>query len=192
MDRVLDLQFGSDDAAYHVILELYDRGNIVLTDYEYKIMNILRPRVQGEDKFLVRENYPIELAKQSYEKMTEEKLKSLVEAAKAADNLKKVFAPHFEFGPALLEHLLQLKGLAGNMKVGRDLDIEKHAGILLEVFNDAAQYVKDVEKKGYIIQKQEVKPSADGGEEEFLTYQEFHPFLLKQHENKPFVVKLDW
>ena len=46
VDRVVDMQFGSDDAAYHVILELYDRGNVVLTDCDYKILNILRPRVQ--------------------------------------------------------------------------------------------------------------------------------------------------
>jgi hypothetical protein len=30
----------------------YDRGNLVLTDHEYKILNILRPRVAGEEKFL--------------------------------------------------------------------------------------------------------------------------------------------
>ena len=30
----------------------YDRGNLVLTDWEYKILNILRPRVAGEEKFL--------------------------------------------------------------------------------------------------------------------------------------------
>ena len=46
VDRVVDMQFGSDAAAYHVILELYDRGNVVLTDCDYKILNILRPRVQ--------------------------------------------------------------------------------------------------------------------------------------------------
>lgn len=46
VDRVVDMQFGSDVAAYHVILELYDRGNVVLTDCDYKILNILRPRVQ--------------------------------------------------------------------------------------------------------------------------------------------------
>ena len=28
------MQFGSDEAAYHLILEMYDRGNLVLTDYE--------------------------------------------------------------------------------------------------------------------------------------------------------------
>jgi predicted ribosome quality control (RQC) complex YloA/Tae2 family protein len=42
-DRIIDLQFGSGEAAYHVILELYDRGNIILCDYTYLILNVLRP-----------------------------------------------------------------------------------------------------------------------------------------------------
>ena len=48
-DRIVDLQFGSGEAAYHVIIELYDRGNIVLTDYKHVILYILRPRTEGED-----------------------------------------------------------------------------------------------------------------------------------------------
>ena len=48
-DRIINLQFGTGEAAYHIIIELYDRGNIVLTDYEYLILNILRPRTEGED-----------------------------------------------------------------------------------------------------------------------------------------------
>ncbi len=35
-DRVVDLRFGAGDAAHHLILELYDRGNLVLTDCDYK------------------------------------------------------------------------------------------------------------------------------------------------------------
>ena len=52
VDRVVDMQFGSGEAAYHLILEMYDKGNLVLTDWQYKILNILRPRVAGEEKFL--------------------------------------------------------------------------------------------------------------------------------------------
>lgn len=47
-DRIVDLQFGSGEAAYHVILEVYDRGNIVLTDHEMTTMNILRPHTEGD------------------------------------------------------------------------------------------------------------------------------------------------
>lgn len=49
IDRIVDLQFGSDEAAYHLIVELYDRGNVVLTDYEYTILSLLRTRTDSED-----------------------------------------------------------------------------------------------------------------------------------------------
>uniref|UniRef100_A0ACB8G6U7 Uncharacterized protein n=1 Tax=Sphaerodactylus townsendi TaxID=933632 RepID=A0ACB8G6U7_9SAUR len=65
VDRIVDFQFGSDEAAYHLIIELYDRGNIVLTDYEYLILNILRFRTDEADdvRFAVREHYPVDCAK---------------------------------------------------------------------------------------------------------------------------------
>jgi predicted ribosome quality control (RQC) complex YloA/Tae2 family protein len=65
-DRIVDLQFGSNEAAYHLIIELYDRGNIILTDFEYTIINILRPRTDADTdvRFSVREKYPLHLAKQ--------------------------------------------------------------------------------------------------------------------------------
>jgi len=62
-DRVIDLQFGTGDAAQHLIVELYDKGNLILTDKDLTIINVLRPRVQGEEKFLVRETYSFDQAK---------------------------------------------------------------------------------------------------------------------------------
>ena len=74
--------------AFHVFVELYDRGNIVLTDHEFKILNILRPRVQGEEKFLVRETYPVE--GQPPREVDREKVIQVLASAKAGDTLKKV------------------------------------------------------------------------------------------------------
>lgn len=48
MDRIINLQFGSGEAAYHVILEVYDRGNIILTDHEMIILYVLRPHTEGD------------------------------------------------------------------------------------------------------------------------------------------------
>ena len=42
LDRVIDLTFGEGAAAYHLILELYDRGNVILTDGAYVILSLLR------------------------------------------------------------------------------------------------------------------------------------------------------
>ena len=63
MDRVVDFMFGADDTAFHVILELYAGGNIILTDHEYRIMNLLRTHQYDESvKVAVREIYPIAYA----------------------------------------------------------------------------------------------------------------------------------
>jgi predicted ribosome quality control (RQC) complex YloA/Tae2 family protein len=68
------MQFGSNEAAYHLIVELYDRGNILLTDFEYTIITVLRPRTDtdADVKFTVREKYPLHIAKQ-HEALTIEK-----------------------------------------------------------------------------------------------------------------------
>ena len=49
---------------YCVVLR---QGNIVLTDFEYLILNILRPRTdESQDvRFAVREKYPLDCARQS-------------------------------------------------------------------------------------------------------------------------------
>ena len=56
-DRIIDLQFGNrDEYAFHLIVELYDRGNVILTDFEYSILNILRQRTDKntEEKYAVK------------------------------------------------------------------------------------------------------------------------------------------
>jgi len=75
--------------------------------------------MKGEEKFLVRETYPVELAKQTAEVLTLERLKEIVENCKPGDNLKKALTPHFEYGPAFLDHLLLSQGFHGGMKVKR-------------------------------------------------------------------------
>jgi len=41
---------------------------------------------------------------------------------------------------------------------------------------------------GYIVQKRELRPSDEKAEgEEFFTYVEFNPIMLRQNENKPFL-----
>uniref|UniRef100_A0A8C4TIE4 Ribosome quality control complex subunit NEMF n=1 Tax=Erpetoichthys calabaricus TaxID=27687 RepID=A0A8C4TIE4_ERPCA len=93
VDRIVDFQFGSDEAAYHLIVELYDRGNIVLTDHEYIILNLLRFRTaEAEDvKFAVRERYPVENAK-GPEPLLE--LTEILSKAQMGDQLKRILNPH--------------------------------------------------------------------------------------------------
>lgn len=62
-DRVVDISIGYDDYMYHLIGELYASGNIVLTDKNYRILNVLHPHNYDEDnKVRVGYVYPFDKA----------------------------------------------------------------------------------------------------------------------------------
>lgn len=93
-DRIVNFQFGSGEAAYHVILELYDRGNMILTDHELTILYVLRPHTEGDRfKFAVREKYPQDRARRGGAP-NKEQIQEILERAKTGDALKKVLLPH--------------------------------------------------------------------------------------------------
>ena len=58
MDRVIDIQFGRDEFAAHIIVELYAQGNVILTDSEYTILSLLRSYTLdgAQDSIKVNEN----------------------------------------------------------------------------------------------------------------------------------------
>lgn len=59
VDRVIDLQFGKGENAYHILVELYASGNVILTDHEYTILSLLRSHKFDEtSKIQIKEKYP--------------------------------------------------------------------------------------------------------------------------------------
>ena len=193
MDRIVDLQFGSGEAAYHVILELYDRGNIVLTDCNMTILNILRPHTEGEERrFAVREKYPLDRAHQREGIPPLDKLLNILLNAKNGDNLKKTLVPHLEYGPALIEHVLLTIGFKSNCKIGKDFNVQNTSSEdfmkLVKAFSEAEHMMelslKEV-SKGFIMQKKQKRPLQDGGEEDFYSNEEFHPMIFQQHNGIP-------
>uniref|UniRef100_A0A7N8YCY0 Ribosome quality control complex subunit NEMF n=1 Tax=Mastacembelus armatus TaxID=205130 RepID=A0A7N8YCY0_9TELE len=105
IDRIVDIQFGSEEAAYHLIIELYDRGNIILADHEYTILNLLRFRTaEAEDvKIAVRERYPVESARPPEPLISLERLTEILRKAPNGEQVKRVLNPHLrkEKKPAL-------------------------------------------------------------------------------------------
>ncbi|XP_028398631.1 nuclear export mediator factor Nemf-like [Dendronephthya gigantea] len=192
IDRILDFQFGSNEAAYHLIVELYDRGNIILADFEYTILSLLRTRTDSEDvRFAVRERYPLENARQYDGLMSAQNLRELLSQTKDGDVLKKILNPHLVFGPALLDHCLKQAGFVINAKIGKDVDIDKDIPKIMEALKNAEKHLEMTRNspcKGYIIQKRENKANASmDGHDDLLTYQEFHPFLFEQHKDCPYL-----
>mmetsp|Transcript_8825 Transcript_8825/g.17457 ORF Transcript_8825/g.17457 Transcript_8825/m.17457 type:complete len:1132 (-) Transcript_8825:100-3495(-) len=59
-DRVVDFKFGlyeKHESEYHIILELYAAGNVVLTDCDYNVLSLIRVFKDDEVRFAVGENY---------------------------------------------------------------------------------------------------------------------------------------
>ncbi|XP_043837568.1 nuclear export mediator factor NEMF isoform X2 [Dromiciops gliroides] len=193
VDRIVDFQFGSDEAAYHLIIELYDKGNIVLTNYEYLILNILRFRSDEADdvKFAVREKYPVDHARVMEPLLSLERLTEIISSAPKGEQLKRILNPFLPYGATLIEHCLRENGFFGNVRVDEKFeprDIEKVL-ICLQKAEDYMKTMSNFSGKGYIIQKKEKKPSLepDKQSEDILTYEEFHPFLFSQHSKCPYI-----
>lgn len=197
VDRIIDLQFGTNEAAYHVILEMYDRGNIVLTDCDYTILNILRYHVDGDKvKFAVKEKYPLHLARSDNGPPSVERITETLGKAKAGDSLRTLLNPIVDYGPSLIEHVLRKHDLISckikgstteqepseggkkkkknkkkdEFKATRDFDIENDFVSLRNAINEAESLLREGMKtpsKGYIIQKKEQRPVVGPGEEEF-------------------------
>ncbi|KAF8767801.1 Nuclear export mediator factor Nemf like protein [Argiope bruennichi] len=186
-DRIVDLQFGVNDAAYHIILELYDRGNIVLTDFEFTILNILRPRTSGNEdvKLIVREKYPIDKALSSVDSFKRDEISSALNNAKDGDNLKKILMPLVAFGPALLDHVLQKNGFPKNCAVNKHFKVPADINRLFLCLEEANGLMKEIAKlpEGYVIHKVE-KNNKDG--KEIITNIEFHPFLFHQYQDQKY------
>ncbi|XP_073206323.1 ribosome quality control complex subunit NEMF isoform X2 [Lepidochelys kempii] len=170
------------------------KGNIVLTDYEYLILNILRFRTDEADdvKFAVRERYPVDNAKASAPLPTLERLTETISNAPNGELLKRVLNPHLPYGATLIEHCLIEAGLSGNAKVDQQMGSKENIERVLAALQKAEEYMKITNHfsgKGYILQKREKKPSLepDKPAEEILTYEEFHPFLFSQHLKCPYM-----
>ncbi|XP_048162561.1 ribosome quality control complex subunit NEMF isoform X3 [Corvus hawaiiensis] len=194
IDRIVDLQFGSDEAAYHLIVELYDRGNVVLTDHEYIILNILRFRTDEADdvRFAVRERYPVDSAKAAVPLPTLDRLTEIISNAPKGEQLKRVLNPLLPYGATLIEHCLIEAGFSGAVKIDQHLENKENLEKVLSALEKAEEYMALTDNfsgKGYVIQKKEKKPSLepDKAAEDIYTYEEFHPFLFSQHSKCPYL-----
>ncbi|KXS09301.1 DUF814-domain-containing protein [Gonapodya prolifera JEL478] len=98
-DRIVDMKFGDGEAAYHVLIELFASGNIILTDHTFRIIALLRvvtlevpsgaqststKKVEGETdaeketfRMAVGEIYEVGFARE-FAPMTDERLREIL------------------------------------------------------------------------------------------------------------------
>ncbi|CEG64531.1 hypothetical protein RMATCC62417_01486 [Rhizopus microsporus] len=194
VDRIVDFEFagGEKSLGYHIICEFYASGNIILTDHEYRILALLRTVQPTETlKMAVGEIYNIKSVLADFKKVDSDQLKEALSAAGPKDNLKKILNIKFEYGPAMVEHIIMESELDPNMKVASDFDTSENSPMmhaLLEGFkkaDDMIQSTKNAVPRGYIILMDDKRPS-DDKEDAMEIYDEFHPFLYKQFTHRKF------
>ena len=111
-DRIVDMEFYSSQFGnYHLILEFYSAGNIILTDKSFQIIAMRRMvhLTEGQQLRLggmtIGQRYQVEMAQQLPE-ITAENLKTTLETLAPNENLKKALNSFLNLGLSVSEHLI--------------------------------------------------------------------------------------
>jgi len=148
IDRVIDLQFGTNDLAFHIIAEFYASGNIILTDANYKIMTLIRPYTYKDQtdkssniRVAVGQIYPFDQATTNIDLTQEyiincinDKLISTIDPTTTTNKtmtktmtsnkikLKQfiIKLPIIKFGIQVLEHAIIKSGIDPNKKINSE------------------------------------------------------------------------
>ncbi|KAI8326063.1 DUF814-domain-containing protein, partial [Martensiomyces pterosporus] len=190
MDRVVDFEFAvvagpQAEGTYHIICEFYASGNIILTDYQYNILALLRVvHLDDEVSFAVGQKYSLAESR-DIEPVGREELVDRLSKAGPKENLKRCLATFGAYGPALSEHVILRAKLSPSLRVATALDLNPQSpqiNALLEAYREAYEIVVKLGEgvhPGYIT----FLPNADGSEGD--VFDEFDPWLFEQHREKP-------
>lgn len=172
LDRIVDFQFGEGDFAYHIILEIYSIGNVILTDNNYKIISLQRRYLNDELNISVNQIYN----KSLYENLNfldEEKVKDWLD--KNPEDLLDKDSPFKCLGPSFLKkyNLNQIENIINDynsLEIGKGyLMKNKYTSLKLEKDNVIKEYedfdlmIRDYYKDEY---KVEVKKGKKKGKKE--------------------------
>ncbi|KAI8913474.1 nuclear export mediator factor Nemf, partial [Gorgonomyces haynaldii] len=180
-DRAVDFKFGENETSFHLIVEFYSSGNIILTDFEYKILQTLR--VVHEESVMVGQTYDTSKAR-LFERMTRQKLmEALVpgEGMKKKDlTLKSLLKQRLAavYGPDLIEYALYQSQVKSNWNTNELMDSGLF-DMLLQAFEKADELFEKIQSTdlgGFIAYE----------DQDLMQYQDFYPLSLesvhpKQH-----------
>ncbi|KAJ4386806.1 hypothetical protein N0V93_009704 [Gnomoniopsis smithogilvyi] len=205
-DRIIELQFS--DGAYHMFLEFFAAGNVILTDADYKILAILRNVSEGEGQESQRIGsiYSLE-NRQNYggvPALTRDRVRNALEITvkraeategsnkkkqkrKPGDELRRGLATTLEeFPPIVVDHAFAVTGFEPTSKPADVLENETLFESLFHALEEARKIVDDVTSsatcKGYIIAKRR-----ESKEETAAAPQEDKPQSLLYEDFQPFL-----
>lgn len=184
-DRIIELQFS--DGAYHLYLEFFAAGNVILTDGDSKILAILRNVSEGEgqEPQKIGSIYSLE-NRQNYHglpALTKERVRTALETTikraeaaetstkkkqkrKPGDELRRGLATTLEeFPPIVVDHAFAITGFEPTSKPAEVLEDETLFDSLFNALEEARKIVDGVTSsatcKGYIIAKRRERKEQD-------------------------------
>ncbi|KAL3467131.1 telomere recombination-domain-containing protein [Aspergillus heterothallicus] len=191
-DRIIDYSFS--DGMYHMFLEFFASGNIIITDRDYTIIALLRqvPGGEGFDEAKVGLKYTV-TNKQNYNgapDITRERIRETLENAKAlfaheggapkkskkknTDVLRKALSQGFpEYPPLLLDHAFAVRGADPAAPLDQVLGDESLMDVVRGVLEEARGVTDDLSADkshpGFIVAKEDTRPRAPDSESQETT-----------------------
>ncbi|KAL5343805.1 hypothetical protein BJX70DRAFT_7 [Aspergillus crustosus] len=189
-DRIIDFSFS--DGMYHMLLEFFASGNIIITDRDYTIIALLRqvPGGEGLEEAKVGLKYNV-TNKQNYNgvpEITPERIRETIEKAeklfaqedgapkkskkkKNTDVLRKALSQGFpEYPPLLLDHAFATRGVDPATPLDRVLGDEGLLSVVRDVLETAKSVSDDLSAEkdhpGFIVAKEDTRPRAREPESE--------------------------
>ena len=175
-DRIIEIQFS--DGQYRLFMEFYAGGNVVLTDKDLVVLNLLRNVGPGADQEELRMGLKYSLSnRQNYNgvpALTEERVRDGLQKAvdradgdnvatkklkkKSGDALRKALATSLsEFPPMLIDHALRVAQFDPNTEITGVLNDNNLFHRLMLVLEEAKRVIEGImsmpRPKGYIIAK---------------------------------------
>ncbi|KAH8704839.1 fibronectin-binding protein A N-terminus-domain-containing protein [Talaromyces proteolyticus] len=206
-DRIIDITFS--DGAFHIFLEFFAGGNIILTDADRKIVALFRqvPATGDQEEVKVGLQYSVEKAQyyNGVPALSKERLREALERAvesykkaenapkkskKKVDVFRRALTQGFpEFPPLLLEDAFAATGFDSSVALDKVLGDQQLFQDAMNVLQEAERVIKQVGGKGFIVAVENSKAKSSGQSENSaaanLLYEDFHPFRPRQFEGKP-------
>lgn len=217
-DRIIDITFS--DGAYHVYLEFFAGGNIILTDREHNILALFRQVAPGEGQEEIKLGLQYTLSnKQNYDgipDITADRVRETLEKAQAlfakegnapkkskkkgTDVLRKALSQGFpEYPPLLLDHVFAVKEFDTTLPLDQVLGSQDLLKQVQDVLEEAQRISTGFDSgdshPGYIVAKEDTRPVPEedsSTKAPGLLYEDFHPFKPRQFENKPGIKILEF
>ncbi|KXG53478.1 Protein of unknown function DUF3441 [Penicillium griseofulvum] len=217
-DRIIDISFS--DGAYHIFLEFFAGGNIILTDREYNILAFFRQVAAGVGQEEIKAGLKYTVSnKQNYDgvpDITADRILQTLEKAQAfsaqegnapkkskkkpTDVLRKALSQGFpEYPPLLLDHVFAVKEFDTTVPLDQVLGSQDLLQAVKEVLEESQRISNSFDSgdshPGYIVAKEDTRPIPEGetsSKAPNLLYEDFHPFKPRQFENKPGIKILEF